>query len=96
MSYQRDATALTNISMKVSKGEFVLLTGVSGAGKSTLLKLLYCALRASSGQIIVDGINITNLPTSQVPCLRRKVGVVFQDFKLLSNRSVLENVGLTL
>lgn len=96
MSYQRDASALSNITMKVSKGEFVLLTGVSGAGKSTLLKLLYCALKPSSGQIVVDGVNITKLPVSQIPALRRKVGVVFQDFKLLPNRTVLENVALTL
>jgi len=96
MSYQRDASALSGVTMKISKGEFVFLTGVSGAGKSTLMKLLYAALRPTSGQIIVDGVNITKLPSSQVPHLRRKVGVVFQDFKLLPNRTVLENVAITL
>ena len=96
MSYQRDAAALSGISMKISKGEFVFLTGVSGAGKSTLLKLLYGALRPTRGQVVVDGVNVTKLPVSQIPYLRRKVGVVFQDFKLLPNRTILENVALTL
>ncbi len=96
MSYQRDVSALSGVTMKISKGEFVFLTGVSGAGKSTLMKLLYAALRPTSGQIIVDGVNITKLPSSQIPHLRRKVGVVFQDFKLLPNRTVLENVAITL
>jgi len=96
MSYQRDAAALSSITMKVSKGEFVFLTGVSGAGKSTLMKLLYGALKPTRGQVVIDGINVTKLPPSQIPYLRRKVGVVFQDFKLLPNRTVLENVALTL
>lgn len=96
MSYQRDAAALSSITMKVSKGEFVFLTGVSGAGKSTLMKLLYGALKPTRGQVVIDGVNITKLPSSQIPYLRRKVGVVFQDFKLLPNRTVMENVALTL
>jgi cell division transport system ATP-binding protein len=96
MSYQRDAAALSGISMNVAKGEFVFLTGVSGAGKSTLMKLLYGALKPTRGQVVIDGINVTKLPSSQIPYLRRKVGVVFQDFKLLPNRTVLENVALTL
>jgi cell division transport system ATP-binding protein len=96
MSYQRDATALSGISAKISKGEFVFLTGVSGAGKSTLLKLLYGALKPTRGQVVIDGVNITKLPPSQLPALRRKIGVVFQDFKLLPSRTVLENVAITL
>jgi cell division transport system ATP-binding protein len=94
--YQKDASALSNINLKIEKGEFVFLTGVSGAGKSTLLKLLYGALKPTRGQILVDGQNITRFRSSQFPLLRRKVGVVFQDFKLLPNRTVMENVALTL
>ncbi len=96
LSYQRDTAALNGISLHIPKGDFVFLTGVSGAGKSTLLKLLYGALQPSRGQIIIDGQNITRMPRSQIPNLRRSVGVVFQDFKLLPNRSVLENVAITL
>lgn len=96
MSYQRDAAALSGVSAKIAKGEFVFLTGVSGAGKSTLLKLLYGALNPTRGQVVIDGINITKLPSSQLPALRRKIGVVFQDFKLLPSRTVLENVAITL
>ncbi|MDD2319520.1 MAG: cell division ATP-binding protein FtsE [Geobacteraceae bacterium] len=96
MSYQGDGAALSNVTLKIAKGEFVFLTGVSGAGKSTLLKLLYGALQPTRGQVVIDGVNVSKLPSSQLPFLRRKVGVVFQDFKLLSNRSVLENVALTL
>ncbi|MBP1752275.1 MAG: ftsE [Geobacteraceae bacterium] len=96
LSYQRDAAALSNINLKIEKGEFVFLTGVSGAGKSTLLKLLYGGLNPSRGQVLIDGQNITRLSSSQIPFVRRKVGVVFQDFKLLPGRTVLENVALTL
>jgi cell division transport system ATP-binding protein len=94
--YQKDASALSNINLKIEKGEFLFLTGVSGAGKSTLLKLLYGALKPTRGQIIIDGQNITRFRSSQIPLLRRKTGVVFQDFKLLPNRTVMENVALTL
>lgn len=96
LSYQRDATALTDIQLKIEKGEFVYLTGVSGAGKSTLLKLLYGALSPTRGQVLIDRQNLSRLSRSQIPYLRRKIGVVFQDFKLLPNRTVLENVALTL
>jgi len=96
LSYQKEVSALSNINLKVAKGEFVFLTGISGAGKSTLLKLFYGALKPDRGQVLIDGQNIIRLPSSQIPYLRRKVGVVFQDFKLLPNRTVLENVALTL
>jgi cell division transport system ATP-binding protein len=96
LSYQKEVSALSNINLKVAKGEFVFLTGISGAGKSTLLKLFYGALKPDRGQVLIDGQNIIRLPAAQIPYLRRKVGVVFQDFKLLPNRTVLENVALTL
>ncbi len=96
MSYQRDATALNGVSLHIPKGDFVFLTGMSGAGKSTLLRLLYVALKPTRGQVVVDGQNITRLAPAQIPYLRRNIGVVFQDFKLLPNRTVLENVAITL
>jgi len=87
---------LHNINLKIGKGEFVFLTGPSGAGKTTLLRLLYGALRPTRGEVLVDGQNVTRLTRSQIPLLRRSIGVVFQDFKLLHNRSVFENVAITL
>jgi cell division transport system ATP-binding protein len=95
-AYPGDAPVLDDITVRVEKGEFVWLTGPSGAGKSTLLKLLFCAELPSSGQIIVGGRNIGRIAQSAVPYLRRNIGVVFQDFKLLDNRTVLENVGYAL
>ncbi len=96
LAYQRDATALNNITLKIEKGEFVFLTGPSGAGKTTLLRLLYGALSPTRGQVLIDGKNVSHMTASQIPHLRRSVGVVFQDFKLLSSRTVFENVAITL
>jgi cell division transport system ATP-binding protein len=96
MSYQRDLPALNGVTIHVPKGDFVFLTGASGAGKSTLLKLLYGALQPTRGQVIVDGQNVTRIAPREIPYLRRSMGVVFQDFKLLPNRTVLENVAITL
>jgi len=96
MSYQAETTALTDINLKIPKGDFVFLTGQSGAGKSTLLKLLYAELSPTRGQVLIDGVNLTRVPRSQIPFLRRSIGVVFQDYKLLPNRTVLENVAITL
>ena len=96
MSYQADSTALNDVTLKIPKGDFVFLTGQSGAGKSTLLKLLYADLTPNRGQVLIDGVNLTRLSRSQIPLLRRSIGVVFQDYKLLPNRTVLENVAITL
>jgi len=96
LAYQKDASALNNVSLKIGKGEFVFLTGPSGAGKTTLLRLLYGALIPNRGQVLIDGQNITRMTSSQIPMLRRTTGVVFQDFKLLPNRTVFENVAITL
>jgi cell division transport system ATP-binding protein len=96
LSYQRDAAALNNLSLHIPKGDFVFLTGMSGAGKSTLLKLLYVALKPTRGELVIDGQTVSRLAPSQIPYLRRNIGVVFQDFKLLQNRTVLENVAITL
>jgi cell division transport system ATP-binding protein len=96
MFYQGDTPALTDVTLKIPKGDFVFLTGPSGAGKSTLLKLLYGGVTPSRGQVMIDGQNLTRLSRSQIPMLRRSIGVVFQDYKLLPNRTVLENVAITL
>ncbi|HEY3306873.1 MAG TPA: cell division ATP-binding protein FtsE [Desulfuromonadaceae bacterium] len=96
LAYQKDATALNNITLRIEKGEFVFLTGPSGAGKTTLLRLLYGALTPSRGQVLIDGQNVSRMAPAQIPHLRRLVGVVFQDFKLLPSRTVFENVAITL
>src|SRR5665647_3375946 len=96
LAYQQDASALNNIDLKIGKGEFVFLTGPSGAGKTSLLRLLYGALAPNQGQVVIDGQNIVRMTPRQIPLLRRSIGVVFQDFKLLQNRTVFENVAITL
>ncbi len=88
--------ALSNVSLEVEKGEFVLLMGASGAGKSTLLRMLIGAERPDEGQVFVQGKNVTTLRRSEIPYLRRKVGTVFQDFRLLPKKTVFENVALPL
>jgi cell division transport system ATP-binding protein len=95
-SFQREQSALADITLRVAKGEFVYLTGPSGAGKSTLLKLICCAERPTRGQILMDGRNVTQLGTRYIPYLRRNLGIVFQDFKLLTRRTVFENVAFPL
>jgi cell division transport system ATP-binding protein len=88
--------ALSDISFTVDKGEFVVLSGASGAGKTTLLRLLYADEQASDGEIEVAGFNVTGLRRSEVPLLRRSLGIVFQDAKLLSGRTVFENIAFVL
>lgn len=95
-AYRGDAPALVDVSLHVGKGEFVFLTGPSGAGKSTLLKLLFAEERATSGQVMVDGQNLARLGRREVSLLRRRIGVVFQDFKLLPTRTVFDNVAVPL
>jgi cell division transport system ATP-binding protein len=94
--YDRESSALTDITLSVEKGEFCLLTGPSGAGKTTFLKLVFREELPTQGQIIVGGRNITAIPERQIPSLRRSIGVVFQDFKLLKRKTVLENVAFVL
>jgi cell division transport system ATP-binding protein len=95
-AYGSDPPTLRDINVNIDKGEFVFLTGPSGAGKSTLLKLIFCAETASKGQILVGGRNVARLRESGIPYLRRNIGVVFQDFKLLPRRTVADNVAFTL
>lgn len=91
-----EVEALRDITVHVSKGEFAYITGPSGAGKSTLLKLLYGAERPSGGKLLVGGVDASKLSDRQLPYLRRNIGIVFQDFKLIPNRTVHDNIGLAL
>lgn len=95
-TYNRKGDALDKISLHVDAKEFVIIVGPSGAGKSTLFKLLTREEKPSSGKIIVGGIDYEQLKDKEVPLLRRKIGVVFQDFKLLLNKTVYENVAFAL
>ncbi len=95
-NYSQNQSALDNISLKIASGEFVFIVGPSGAGKSTLLKLITREIMPTSGKILVDEEDILRLPESKIPALRRKIGTVFQDFKLLLNRTVFENVAVPL
>lgn len=94
--YPPDIISLYDINLDISKGEFAFLTGQSGSGKTTLLSLICCAEKVSSGEIYIDGIALSSLTPSQLPFIRRKIGVIFQDFKLLERRTVFENVALSL
>jgi cell division transport system ATP-binding protein len=91
-----DRPALRDVSLRVDKGEYVFLTGPSGAGKSTLLKIIVGAEQPTSGQVLVNGRNVVKLKPRQVAMLRRQIGVVFQDFKLIATRTVGENVAFAL
>ena len=94
--YQKEIPALQDLNLHVPKGDFAFITGSSGAGKSTLLKLLFAEEQPTTGQILVHGRNIARMPASRIHTLRREIGIVFQDFKLLPNRNVFENVALAL
>ena len=89
-------TALADINLEIGDSEFVFLTGKSGAGKSTLLKMIIREEQPTSGKVFVDDLEISNLPSSYIPKLRRKVATIFQDFKLLPQRTVFENVSFPL
>ena len=94
--YDSTIPALVDINLKINKGDFIFLTGPSGAGKTTLLKLMFSSERPTRGEIIVNGINITRIKPSDIPYIRRKIGVVFQDFKLINTKTVFENVAFAL
>lgn len=95
-TFPEDVHALRDVSFKIDKGEFVFLTGHSGAGKTTLFNLLSGFDKPSSGQVVVSGYDVTQLRNKEIPYFRRRVGVVFQDFKLLQNRTIAENISLPL
>lgn len=92
MRYKQDIEVLHDVNMSVEKQEFAFLVGPSGAGKSTVLRLLYRELIPTEGQIVVAGQNLSKIKSAQLPHFRRKLGVVFQDFKLLPNKTVAQNI----
>lgn len=94
--FSNGVEALSNIDLHIGKEEFIFIVGPTGAGKSTLLKLLYREELPTAGEVIVDRINIAELKPNQVPYLRRNIGIVFQDYKLLPRRTVYENVAFAL
>ncbi|MBZ4645744.1 MAG: cell division transport system ATP-binding protein [Petroclostridium sp.] len=95
-TYSNGTIALNNVNLSINKGEFVFIVGPSGAGKSTLIKLLLREEEASSGSIVVNDFDVTNLRRGEIPYLRRSMGIVFQDFRLLPNKTVYENVAFAM
>ena len=96
VSYPNQVVALTDTSLQIGSGEFVFVVGPTGAGKSTFLKLLYGEERATQGEVIVGGKNLNELPLKELPFFRRSLGVVFQDFGLLQNKTAYENVAFAM
>ena len=94
--YDNNVIALSNIDITIEKGEFVFLVGPSGAGKSTFVKILLKETKATTGSVILDGTDITTLRRKDIPYVRRKIGVVFQDFRLIDSLNVYENVAFAL
>lgn len=95
-TYSNGVLAINGISIKINQGEFVYIVGPSGAGKSTFIKLMYLEEKPTKGSIVINGIQLENLKEKEVPYLRRNIGVVFQDFKLLPKLTVYENVAFAL
>ena len=95
-TFPKGGTGVRDVSLHISKGEFVFLTGHSGAGKSTMMRLMYAEQRPTSGDLRVSGFPVGSLSAAEVPRLRRRLGIVFQDFRLLEDRSAEENVAFTL
>ncbi|MCJ7830337.1 MAG: cell division ATP-binding protein FtsE [Desulfobacterales bacterium] len=89
-------SALADINLDIAQNEFLFISGPSGAGKTTLMRLMYLGEPISGGQILIDGINLSRIPRKRIPFLRRKFGIIFQDYKLIPTRSVFENVALVL
>ena len=95
-TYKGNVVALRDVSADIQKGEFVFLVGASGSGKSTFLRLVLRETRPTPGRVEVDGRDVAKIPSWRVPHLRRSIGTVFQDFRLLSNKTVSENIGFAL
>ena len=88
--------ALMDISLDINKNEFVFINGPSGAGKTTLLNILYLGIPVSEGQVLIDGMNLSRISRKKIPVLRRKFGIIFQDYKLISTKTVFDNVAVVL
>src|SRR3989338_3931293 len=94
--YEPHNIVLDNVDLEIKPGEFMCLVGVSGAGKSTLLKMLTKEERPTSGEVFIEGVNIADIKDADIPYLRRKIGTVYQDFKLLSKKTAYENVAFAM
>jgi len=88
--------ALANITLDIPKNELLFISGPSGAGKTTLLKLLYLGEKVSEGQVLIEGINLSRISHKRIPFLRRKFGIIFQDYKLIASKTVFDNVAIVL
>lgn len=96
VAYQKDEEVLSNVSLTIEDGEFAFVVGSSGSGKSTLIKLLLKEINASSGNVYVNGFDVTHLKKRKIPKLRRTIGVVFQDFRLIPNMNIYDNIAFVL
>jgi cell division transport system ATP-binding protein len=94
--YQKPFWALSDISLKINDGDFYFITGPSGSGKTTLLKIIFREILPTEGQILIHGLNVLKIPDSRIFLLRRQMGIVFQDFRLMFHRTVFENVAVPL
>ncbi len=94
--YENGSKAVQNVSLEIEKGEFVFIVGSSGSGKSTLMKMLLKEVEPTAGKIVIDNTDITQIQRNEIPYLRRKIGVVFQDFRLLPSKTVYENVAFAM
>jgi len=94
--YQKPHWALSDISLQIKRGEFIFVTGPSGSGKTTLLKIIFREIFPTEGQLVIDGVNILKIPDHKIHRLRRTMGIVFQDFRLLFNKKVFDNVAIPL
>ncbi|MEZ4819288.1 MAG: cell division ATP-binding protein FtsE [Bdellovibrionota bacterium] len=95
-SYGEGHEVFHDIDLHIDRGEFVFLTGKSGSGKTTLMKMIFCQERPNTGQIVIDGRNVARMTRTNIAFLRRTIGVVFQDFKLINSLNVFENIAITL
>ena len=95
-TYPDGTKALKNVDLKIEDGEFVFIVGASGAGKTTLSKLLLCEERVTGGKLFIDGFDLVKMPRRRIPKLRRRLGIVFQDFRLLPNLNVFENIAFAM
>lgn len=94
--YKSGVTALSDINLQIEKGEFIYIVGESGAGKSTLVKLLLKEEALTAGEMYINGIDVTNVSARRIPYIRRNLGVVFQDFRLLNDKTVYENIAFAM
>ena len=94
--YENGTHALRGVTMEVNDGEFVFLVGPSGSGKSTIIKLLTGEVLPSGGRLMINGFNLNNISDRQIPLLRRSIGVIFQDFRLIANKTVYDNLALAM